>query len=115
MTPAWYQASSDWSKDCMPYCTDPSAIRSGMLSCLDRSRMLSWTAAVLIRISDAGMRPRPSLRGTRRSDTTAERAVDKRRRTSSCWCGGEEKINPVDRLGGCLVLRLGETLLAMWA
>src|SRR5881397_2578540 len=95
MTPAWYQASNDWSKDCMPYCTDPSAIRSGMLSCLVRSRMLSWTAAVLIRISDAGMRPRPSLRGTRRSDTTAERAVDKRWRTSSCWCGGKNEITRV--------------------
>jgi len=57
--------------------------------------MLSWTAAVLIRISAAGMRPRPSLRGTRRSDTTAESAVDKRWRTSSCWCGGKNEMTRV--------------------
>src|SRR2546427_5547029 len=95
MTPAWYQASNDWSKDCMPYCTDPSAIRSGMLSCLDGSGMWSCTAAVLIRIPEAGMRPRRSWRGARRSDTSAERAVDKRWRTSSCWCGGKNEITRV--------------------
>src|SRR2546427_4357855 len=109
MTPAWYQASNDWSKDCMPYCTDPSAIRSGMLSCLDRSRMLSWTAAVLIRISEAGMRPRPSLRGTRRSETTAESAVDNRWRTSSCWCGGKDEAARGIVLGAALVGTDGDT------
>src|SRR2546422_307757 len=71
MTPCWYQWKSDWSKLCIPYCTEPSAMRSRMLSCLARSRMLSATAAVLISTSAAGTRPRPSLRGTRRSETIA--------------------------------------------
>src|SRR6266478_2207263 len=76
----------------MPYCTEPSAMRSGMLSCFERSRMLSATAAVLIRTSAAGTRPRPSLRGTRRSDTIACSAVDRRWRISSCWCGGKNEM-----------------------
>src|SRR3989441_301510 len=63
-----------------------------MLSCLVRSRMLSCTAAVLIRPSAAGTRPRPSLRGTSRSDTTACSAVESRCRISSCWCGGKNEI-----------------------
>src|SRR6266566_4465280 len=92
MTPWLYHWKSDWSKLCMPYCTDPSEMRSGMLSCLDRSRMLSATAAVLINTSAAGTRPRPSFRGTRRSETIACRAVERRWRISSCWCGGKNEI-----------------------
>src|SRR5256885_7249358 len=96
--PRLYQLNSDWSKDCIPYWTEPSAISSGMLSCLERSRMLSATAAVLISTSHAGVRPRPSLRGTSRSDTTACRAVESRWRISSCWCGGEERETRADVL-----------------
>src|SRR2546425_3289650 len=76
----------------MPYWTDPCAMRSGMLSDFVRSRMFSCTAAVLISTSAAGTRPLPSLRGTRRSDRTAWGAVDRRWRTSSCWCGGKNEI-----------------------
>src|SRR5438270_387303 len=90
--PCWYQWNSDWSKLCIPYCTEPCAIRSGMASDLVRSRMFSCTAAVLISTSDAGTRPLPSLRGTRRSDTIACSAVESRCRTSSCWCGGKNEI-----------------------
>jgi len=43
----------------------------GDVELLDRSRMLSATAAVLISTSAAGTRPRPSLRGTRRNETIA--------------------------------------------
>src|SRR5213595_861265 len=92
MIPCWYQWNSDWSKLCIPYCTEPWAIRSGMLSCFERSRMLSCTAAVLISTSDAGTRPWPSFFGTSRSDTTAASAVDRRWRISSCWCGGKNEI-----------------------
>src|SRR6266566_541570 len=90
--PCWYQWNSDWSKLCIPYCTEPCAIRSGMESDLVRSRMFSCTAAVLISTSDAGTRPLPSLRGTSRSDTIACSAVESRCRTSSCWCGGKKEI-----------------------
>src|SRR6266508_2320294 len=76
----------------MPYCTEPSAIRSGMFSDFVRSRMLSATAAVLISTSAAGTRPLPSLRGTRRSDTTECSAVESRCRISSCWWGGKNEI-----------------------
>src|SRR6266853_1851784 len=100
MTPCWYHWNNDWSKLCMPYWIDPSAIRSGMLSCLLRSRMLSATAAVLISTSAAGTRPLPSLRGTRRSEMTACSAVDRRWRISSCWCGGK---NEITRLIVCVV------------
>src|SRR6266480_441818 len=92
MIPCWYQWNSDWSKLCIPYCTEPCAIRSGMLSCFVMSRMLSCTAAVLISTSDAGTRPWPSFFGTSRSDTTAASAVDRRWRISSCWCGGKNEI-----------------------
>src|SRR6267378_479836 len=84
--------NSDWSKLCIPYWTDPCAIRSGMLSDFVRSRMFSCTAAVLISTSEAGTRPLPSFRGTRRNETMAWSAVDKRWRTSSCWCGGKNEI-----------------------
>src|SRR5947207_3729579 len=92
MIPCWYQWNSDWSKLCIPYCTDPCAIRSGMLSCFVMSRMLSCTAAVLISTSDPGTRPLPSFLGTSRSDTTAASAVERRWRISSCWCGGKKEI-----------------------
>src|SRR5438270_88041 len=74
-------------------------MRSGMLGCLERSRMLSAAAAVLMSTSAAGTRPRPSLRGTRRSETIAWSAVDKRCRISSCWCGGK---NEITRLTVCV-------------
>src|SRR5881398_2377625 len=90
--PCWYQYISDWSKLCMPYCTEPCAIRSGIDSDFVRSRMFSCTAAVLISTSDAGTRPFPSLRGTSRNDTIACNAVESRCRTSSCWCGGKTEI-----------------------
>ena len=86
--PSLYHFMSDWSNDCMPYETVPSAIRSGMFSAFSMSRMLSATAAVLISTSAAGTRPRPSARGTRRSDTTAWSAVESSIRISWCWCGG---------------------------
>src|SRR5438876_3450804 len=92
MIPCWYQWNSDWSKLCIPYCTEPCAIRSGMLSCFEMSRMLSCTAAVLISTSDPGTRPWPSFFGTSRSDTTAASAVERRWRISSCWCGGKNEI-----------------------
>src|SRR5881392_342338 len=90
--PCWYQWNSDWSKLCIPYCTEPCAIRSGIDSDFVRSRMFSCTAAVLISTSDAGTRPFPSLRGTSRNDTIACNAVESRCRTSSCWCGGKNEI-----------------------
>src|SRR6185369_891464 len=77
MTPLLYQFMSDWSKLCIPYCTVPSAMSSGMLSDFDMSRMFSRTAAVLTRISAAGTRPGLSLRGTRRRER--EHAVDRLR------------------------------------
>src|SRR5438093_2784759 len=92
MIPCWYQWNSDWSKLCIPYCTEPCAIRSGRLSCFEMSRMLSCTAAVLISTSDPGTRPWPSFFGTSRSDTTAASAVERRWRISSCWCGGKNEI-----------------------
>src|SRR2546421_1302961 len=80
--PCAYQWNSDWSKLCIPYCTEPCAIRSGMDSDLVRSRMFSCTAAVLISTSDAGTRPLPSLRGTSRSDTIACSAVERDRKST---------------------------------
>src|SRR5882724_4112984 len=76
----------------MPYCTVPSLIRSGMLSDLAESRMLSFTAAVLMSTSHAGTRPLPSLVGTRRSDTTASSDVASKLRTASCSYGGKNEI-----------------------
>src|SRR6058998_1457368 len=63
-----------------------------MLRVFVRSRMFSCTAAVLMSTSAAGMRPWPSLRGTSRSEITAWSALDRRWRTSSCWCGGKNEI-----------------------
>jgi len=51
--------------------------------------MLSATAAVLINTSAAGTRRGRPFRGTRRSETIACRAVDRRWRISSCWCREE--------------------------
>src|SRR5881628_800276 len=80
-----------------------------MLRVFVRSRMFSCTAAVLMSTSAAGMRPWPSLRGTSRSEITAWSALDRRWRTSSCWCGGKNEITRLIVCVASVVCRVENT------